>query len=271
VVALPHKSVVRAVGWLGDGDRFVTGDSSGALRTWRDGEAPVVLDEHDLNDEVIALSRSPDGAWIAALGALGGLTLLNVEGGVWGAPEDVAGLVTGTAWSGSSLLCALRTGELVRLHPTSRHVESVDVGAGHLLALEVASDRVATSSPDGAVQVRLGARSFTLIRPGDPSTRSLRWMGEDGPLVGLTDQGAVWAWGIEDLDEPEPVYCDAAITAICASERGDWLAAVTRDGGLRVWPFGLSTLRALLQRACAIPLREDQRRRYLGDGPQRRR
>ena len=156
----------------------------------------------------------------------------------------------------------LRGGDLALLTPSARTMDRVEGHPGPWRSVAISGDDLAASGADGVVQVKRGDRWVKLFEASAAITRRMEWLGASGPLVGLTERGELWAWGREDLDEPQWIHCDVPLAEIRAAESGDWLVGVTQGGCLRVWPMGARVLRALLSDACQIPLRPDQRRRY---------
>jgi dipeptidyl aminopeptidase/acylaminoacyl peptidase len=184
-----------------DGSRVVfISDCSGSPRAWvsrLDGSEQTLLQTG--RDHAEAVSWSPDGAWIAVLGAPGGET---TRTRVWVVRPDgrgarrVAGVRTGTASFGPWL----RTGAVLPLSTSGRRPEEtsstlLDVHTGQRRPLGYGTVfTVLDVSHDGtSALVRVGGRGRRTVlavslRSG--KVRNLIASGRSAAAEGVTDQGA---------------------------------------------------------------------------------
>ncbi len=183
-----------------DGSRvaFIS-DCSGLPRAWvsrLDGSGMTPLQTG--RDHVEAVSWSPDGDWIAVLGAPGGET---TRTRVWVVHPDgrsarrVAGVRTGTAAFGPWL----RTGAVLPLSTSGRRPEEtsstlLDVASGQRRPLGYGDVfTVLDVSHDAAsALVRVGGRgrrTLLAVSLRSGKVRNLIASGRSGPAEGVTDQG----------------------------------------------------------------------------------
>src|SRR5436305_14847833 len=154
-----HDDAVNAVAFLKDG-RAVTAGADGRIAIWRDGQPQpdTVLEGHTA--PIVALSVSPDGAWLASAAWDHTVRLWPLSGGVSRVLEGHTQNVNGVAFTpdGKSVVSAA--------YDLTLRIWPLDGGAPTIVALPAPLSAVAVA-PDGEI-VAAGANGvlYFLDRDG---------------------------------------------------------------------------------------------------------
>ena len=202
---------VRTVAWAPQGDRFVTGDSSGRIIVW-DGRTLTPGPSLPLFVGVaFGLAWSPDGANVAGLDDLGTLRVWNSRTGRVSAQKSAvtsSSVLSAVQWSpDGELLAAYGSGDnpLTVLRWTPGQLETVYRRAAsyHYTAEWAPSGRtLAVAASDGPYLVRFdrGATRparIVLERPGRQRIEQFSWSPNSALLIGVdatsSATAAIWA------------------------------------------------------------------------------
>ena len=240
-----HQDEVTTMVISPDGTWLAIGNTAGVVSIWEiaDEHERAILTGHE--GEVTAIVISPDGSWLA-VGSRDGTvrTWDSVSGHIRATLTGHQGGVTALAVSrdGSWLVAGFRDGTVRTWDSVSGHIRITLIGhPGEVTAVGISPDGswLASSGADGTVRIWDATT-------GDIQDTLTGWIhtGRHKPSTGnawsrkprTVKPSSTASWELRSTGKwVPPARDESPVTGMVISPDGNWLAAGSRDGTIRIW------------------------------------